>query len=195
MDRRIEKTRKAIFDAFDVLIVKFDYAKISVQNIINKAGVGRSTFYLHFTTKNDLLRAKCVDLLERIFAPIGTETTHASSINFTFEEKIMHILYRLLDNKNVIKGILASEGRPIFLQYFRSYLVNTVENEDVHFAEVPDIFLENHIAGSFIEMVCWWVNCDFSESPENLTRWFLCVLPTLSTNINDNKHLTLNKNI
>ena len=80
MDRRIEKTRKAIFDAFDALIVKFDYAKISVQNIINKAGVGRSTFYLHFTTKNDLLRAKCVDLFERIFVPIGTETTDAIAV-------------------------------------------------------------------------------------------------------------------
>lgn len=94
MDRRIAKTRKAIFAAFDALIVKNDYAKISVQNIIDEADIGRSTFYEHFETKDDLLRAKCTDLFEHIFVPDGTEATHAFSRNSTFEEKIMHILYR-----------------------------------------------------------------------------------------------------
>lgn len=182
MDRRIAKTRKAIFAAFDALIVKTDYAKISVQNIIDEADIGRSTFYEHFETKDDLLRAKCTDLFEHIFVPDGTETTHAFSRNSTFEEKIMHILYHLLDDKKVIQGILASEGRQIFLQYFRSYLAVAVEKENIHLAKVPDVFLKNHIAGSFIEMVCCWADCDFSESPENLTRWFFCVMPTQITN-------------
>ena len=182
MDRRIAKTRKAIFAAFDALIVKTDYAKISVQNIIDEADIGRSTFYEHFETKDDLLRAKCTDLFEHIFVPDGTEATHAFSRNSTFEEKIMHILYHLLDDKKVIQGILASEGRQIFLQYFRSYLAVAVEKENIHLAKVPDVFLKNHIAGSFIEMVCWWADCDFSESAENLTRWFFCVMPTQITN-------------
>lgn len=91
MDRRIAKTRKAIFVAFDALIVKNDYAKISVQNIIDEADIGRSTFYEHFETKDDLLRAKCTDLFEHVFVPYGTEASHAFSRNSTFEEKIMHI--------------------------------------------------------------------------------------------------------
>ena len=109
MDRRIAKTRKAIFAAFDALIVRTDYSKISVQNIIDQADIGRSTFYEHFETKDELLRAKCTDLFEHIFVPGGTEATHAFSRNSTFEEKIMHILYHLLDDKKVIKGILASD--------------------------------------------------------------------------------------
>lgn len=87
MDRRIAKTRKAIFAAFDALIVKTDYAKISVQNIIDEADIGRSTFYEHFETKDDLLRAKCTDLFEHIFVPDGTETTHAFSRNSTLKRK------------------------------------------------------------------------------------------------------------
>lgn len=183
MDRRIVKTRKAIFNAFDSLIVKTDYAKISVQSIIDEADIGRSTFYEHFETKDDLLRAKCTDLFEHIFVPDGTEATHTFSRNSTFEEKIMHILYHLLDDKRVITGILASESRQIFLQYFRSYIAVAVEKENLHLAEIPDDFLRNHIAGSFIEMVCWWADCNFFESPENMTRWFFCVLPKSGRNL------------
>ena len=76
--------------------------------------------------------------------------------------------FMMQNNKisKVIQGILASEGRQIFLQYFRSYLAVAVEKENIHLAKVPDVFLKNHIAGSFIGMVCWWADCDFSESPE-----------------------------
>ena len=177
MDRRIAKTRKAIFSAFDALIVKADYAKISVQNIIDEADIGRSTFYEHFETKDEVLRAKCKDLFEHIFVPSGTEATHAFSRNSTFKEKIMHILYHLLDDKKVIKGILASEGRQIFLQYFRSYLTVMVEREKIHLPGVPDEFLKNHITGSFIETVCWWAGRDFRESPEELIDWLSEVMP------------------
>ena len=92
--------------------------------------------------------------------------------------------FMMQNNKisKIIQGILASEGRQIFLQYFRSYLAVAVEKENIHLAKVPDVFLKNHIAGSFIGMVCWWADCDFSESPENLTRWFFCVMPTQITN-------------
>lgn len=188
MDRRIAKTRRAIFAAFDALIVKTDYAKISVQNIIDEADIGRSTFYEHFETKDELLRAKCKELFEHIFVPSGTEATHALSRNSTFKEKIMHILYHLLDDKKVIKGILASEGRQIFLQYFRSYLAVAVEREKILLPDVPDEFLKNHITGSFIEMVSWWADRDFKESPEDMTCWFFSVMPPLGMNAFCSQH-------
>lgn len=68
MDRRSQKTRAAIFAAFDRLIQKNAYSDISVQDIIDEANVGHSTFYEHFSTKDELLRQKCTDLFEHIFA-------------------------------------------------------------------------------------------------------------------------------
>lgn len=172
MDRRIQKTRAAIFSAFDKLIQKNAYAKISVQDIIDEANIGRSTFYEHFETKDELLRQKCTDLFEHIFMPHGTEKTHSFSIATTFGQKITHILYHLLDDKKVVKGILNSESGEIFLSYFRKYLIETIGKEKFSTRDIPEEFLQNHIAGSFIETVRWWVNRDFADSPENVSLYF-----------------------
>lgn len=177
MDRRLQKTKQAIFGAFDRLIVKRDYAKISVQNIIDEANVGRSTFYEHFETKDELLRKKCTDLFEHIFSPHGTERTREFTQNSTFEQKITHILYHLLDDKNVIKGILSSESGEIFLQYFRNYLLDMVRSCNITTTGIPQEFLFNHIVGSFIEAVRWWINTDCAQSPGLIGKYYVALLP------------------
>lgn len=176
MDRRILKTRHSIFNAFDTLIVKNDYAKISVQNIIDEANIGRSTFYEHFETKDDLLRAKCTDLFEHIFVPENSERTHAFSQNSSFEDKITHILYHLLDDKKVIKGLLSGEGGDVFFRYFRGYLTDMVRDISLNDPEVPHEYFINHIVGCFIETVRWWVEKDFFYSPEKIAKYYLTAL-------------------
>ena len=67
MDRRQRKTREAIFSAFISLLSQKDCSQITVGEIIEKADVGRATFYAHFPTKDFLLKELCEDLFCHIF--------------------------------------------------------------------------------------------------------------------------------
>src|SRR5437773_10663972 len=61
-DRRVGKTRKALKEALTDLILERGYEAVTVQDVIDRADVGRSTFYAHFLDKDDLLMAILADL-------------------------------------------------------------------------------------------------------------------------------------
>ena len=71
MDRRQRKTREAIFAAFIGLLAKKDYSQITVGEIIERADIGRATFYAHFETKDFLLRELCEELFCHITDAMG----------------------------------------------------------------------------------------------------------------------------
>jgi AcrR family transcriptional regulator len=61
-DRRVGKTRRSLKEALTDLILEKGYEGVTVQNVIDRADVGRSTFYAHFVDKDDLLMALLADL-------------------------------------------------------------------------------------------------------------------------------------
>ena len=66
-DRRITKTRKAIYAAFLQLLNQKNFETITVQEIIDLADVGRSTFYSHYESKELLLDELCRYLFHHLF--------------------------------------------------------------------------------------------------------------------------------
>ena len=182
MDRRMQKTRNSIFNAFSYLLAQKRYSKITVQDIIGEANIGRSTFYSHFETKDDLLKALCSDIFDHVFdEELISESSHDfSSAHDGLQAKITHILYHLKDSRRDIKGILSCESGELFLNVFKSYLEQLVSGfiPGNSFDRIPKEYVVNHVAGSFFETVRWWMKNDMAQSPEELTRYFFAVIPT-----------------
>ena len=111
MDRRQARTRQAIIDAFVNLLDKSSYEKISVKEIIDTANVGRSTFYSHFETKDDLACQICNNLFEHIFSHVipPCSTHNFSEVEPSAETRITHILYHLRDKRKYYIGIIKHE--------------------------------------------------------------------------------------
>lgn len=196
MDRRQQKTREAIFEAFSKLLSEKNFSKITVQEIIDQANIGRSTFYSHFETKDDLLRELCNDLFGHVFSDsLNTEKTHDFSwATGNPHIAITHILYHLRDNKKNFIGILTCESGELFLGFFRQYLnrliIGTMLNDAEYTNEtVPYDFLVHHISGSFVNMVEWWIKNGLKQSPEELTTYFEAVISPVITATNNQKSI------
>lgn len=183
MDRRQQKTRAAIFQAFSSLLSEKSYNHITVQEIIDRANVGRTTFYAHFETKDDLLKALCEELFGHILASaMDCSHTHGLCSNGNVPESIFcHLLQHLQENDNNILGLLSCESSEIFLRYFKDSLSSLIQSQFMEQnrpinRDFPDDFLVNHISGSFVEMVLWWVKGRMKQTPEDLDRYFRAVI-------------------
>lgn len=112
MDRRQKKSREAIFYAFSNLLERKSFHNITVQEIIDEANVGRSTFYAHFDTKDELLREMCTEIFEHIFSSeLSSEYSHDfSTTDQGLKEELTHLLYHLKDNRGNIAGLFSSES-------------------------------------------------------------------------------------
>lgn len=171
MDRRQLKTRKAIFKAFRTLLEKKRYDHITVQEIIDEADVGRSTFYSHFETKDLLLNAMCSDIFYHIFE---NDPCPYVGHDDDLESKLSHTLWHIRDEKNDLKGILLSDSGELFMAYFKEHVRTMFEMHiDFFKADVPKDFLLNHLTGSFAEAVLWWLKEDAKTSPEETARYFM----------------------
>lgn len=174
MDRRQKKTRDAIFIAFGELLQKKRYENITVQEIIDRANIGRSTFYAHFETKDMLLRTMCTDIFHHIVTDALPQETENGSGLKNLELKLGHILYHLRTHRANLAGILAGESGDLFMGYFRKYLAELFfRYRDDFQINVPVDYLLQHLAGSFAETVKWWMRDGTAYTPEEAAAFFM----------------------
>lgn len=177
MDRRQAKTRSAIFTAFIELVGEKSYEKITIQEIIEKADIGRSTFYIHFETKEDLLDAVCSEVFDHILhSAEDIHHTHGSvQIEGQPNSVICHMLQHIRENDHSILTLFSSEENSFFLFHFKDHLKDLVSRQfDHHIKEssLPEEFVVNHISGSLVEMIQWWIKGGLTQDPKDLDQWF-----------------------
>jgi len=179
MDRRQKKTRDAIFRAFGSLLEKKRFENITVQEIIDEANIGRSTFYAHFETKDELLRSMCTEIFQHVFTQeLPQETDRGCNADIrSLELKLGHILYHLQENQLNLKGLLASESGELFMSFLKDYLRDLFSRYLDQFSlDVPEHYLLHHLTGSFAETVKWWVAQDMTPAPENMAGYYMAVI-------------------
>lgn len=179
MDRRQRKTREAIFNAFIILLSKKNFNKITVEEIIDFADVGRATFYAHFETKDFLLKELCAELFDHIFSVENNlqNTKHNLFYCDTNDSVFLHLFKHIKKNDNNICKLLSSENNDLFLQYFKADVKILVEKQIKNFENskpqnIPKEFWINYITTTFIETLKWWLVNKMKETPEQIAEYF-----------------------
>ncbi len=183
MDRRQKKTREAIFKAFTTLLSEKNYNQISVQEIIDTADIGRTTFYAHFETKDFLLKELCEELFDHIIdTAMGLPHGHYHySCGNANDSVFLHLLRHLQEDDRNILELLSSQNNEMFLRYFKSNLKKLILSQYadkglLQNSKLPEDYLVNHISSAFVETVSWWLSRKMEESPEVITEYFLATI-------------------
>ena len=175
-DRRVGKTRKAIFNALNELLREKKFAKITVQDIIDRANVGRATFYAHFPTKDDVL----ISYVETFFESFNEQIKeHAGQNGDNIMLPIAALFTHVRDNEKTISGLLMSESGTVLFDNFKKYWTakimplvraHTPEGQKL---KVPPDMLTNHIISTIIELIKFWLQDGARYMPEQMEQFLL----------------------
>ena len=170
-DRRITKTRKAIYAAFLQLLNQKNFETITVQEIIDLADVGRSTFYSHYESKELLLDELCRYLFHHLFERVG---------NLTIEEYLTHIFSHFKKNQDHVTSLLFSKN-DYFLRQLQKELEHHVypmiaKDLQVSYPKIPASYLKHFVVSNFIETLTWWLKKGKSYKEDQVVRFYLDVI-------------------
>lgn len=187
MDRRQARTRRAILTAFRSLLLEQDYAKITVQQIIERADIGRSTFYDHFETRDALLETLCDNLFEHVFeASRKGGHRHGSFLSREdLASSLCHLLYHLAEDDGGTLELMTNDSSGLFMRRFREGVEGIVRAHRSDWQPmaslVPEEFVVNHVSAGFVEAARWWISSGKPESPEALVSSFCALTPLVGT--------------
>lgn len=175
MDRRQQKTRTAIYAALTELLKKKRFEDVTVQQIIDEANIGRSTFYSHFETKDQLLEQMCEEMFTHVFSDsLVPEKSHDFSSDHDVRALLEHLLWHISDHKDNIRSIMNGESEKIFTRYFSEYLERSLGTAISHLEiDVSEEFKKQFVIGSFINTVKWWISNGLKQEPSVIISDYL----------------------
>ena len=178
IDRRVQRTRQGIRDALVALMLEKSYEKITVQDIIDRANIGRATFYNHYQDKDDLLLRGVAEIVsEEEEAKAHShhqtaDTQEADTIQTTDmfrhsqQNKRLHrVMFKRSRENPILETVTA-----ILYSSVEKQLMQLVETKRPHPVPIP--LLVQFIAGGLLSVIQWWHDQDFPYTPEEMDAFF-----------------------
>jgi len=173
IDRRVARTRHALYEALVRLIRDMDYDAISVEHILQEANVGRSTFYAHFTSKDDLLRAS----LERLKALlVATREKHAAALREGTATEVWDPSRALFEHvaefTDIQLALAGGRGGAVLHDAINAVLADVLrESFPAQTSDlVPRELAIRHVVATFNTVLDWWVRRQRDVSPAEADR-------------------------
>jgi AcrR family transcriptional regulator len=185
-DRRVQKTHRVLREALDSLIREKSYDSIAVQEILDRANVGRSTFYTHYRDKDELLVSGIYDMLNAARATqlASSAGRHERVLSFS-----LPVFEHVDRHRRAGEGRMGTRGRAILHEHLRRVLGDLVADDlrkDLQTrgkatGEVPSDLLVQYVASTFVLVLNWWVEGRSRLRPTEVNALFRAlVLPTLA---------------
>jgi AcrR family transcriptional regulator len=174
-DRRVARTRRALREALVALILEKGYEAITIQDLIDRADIGRSTFYAHYLDKQDLLMAGLAELREylKLRQQAAYKAHGAGQFGFSlamFEHAASHApLYRAMVGKQS-GAIIHREFQHIFADLVRAELAPMLPQQS-HAALPPELVVQ-YVVSAYMGLLTWWLDNGLPYAAGEIDRIF-----------------------
>src|SRR5260370_5002396 len=185
-DGRVRRTRESLHKALISLALEKNYASITVQEVLDRADVGRSTFYTHFQSMDELLISGVHDLRITLNSALQQQRTpakrHESVIAFS-----RAMFEHANEYRNVYFALLNTRAWPLVRQHLQNVLEELIRREcraeiaklKTANSEVPVDLFVHYLTAAFFAVLIWWMDRRSRLTPSQIDEVFRSlVLPT-----------------
>jgi AcrR family transcriptional regulator len=176
VDRRIQRTRQLLHGSLMALIQEKGFEGLSVQDIIDRANVGRATFYAHFDSKEDLLATGIENLRESL----NQRQRQALSVGgsderlFTFSRELF---IHANEHRTVFRAMVGKRSGAVVQQLLQKMLVDLVREEVKRTwaekeNETPIEAVSQFIGGGLFGLLMWWGNGKMRMAVDDVDSMF-----------------------
>src|SRR6188474_710212 len=172
-DARVQRTRDALGDALIALMQKKPFETITVQDVLDRARVSRSTFYAHYSDKDDLLMSDAEEFFEAISMALSDHGDKSDRV-FPVQEFFTH----LSDVQPFYKALVKSGKFQENMELARGHFARGIERrlselprcKDIPANELAAIAFTH--AGALLSLLTWWLDRGMREPPEQMDALF-----------------------
>ena len=169
-DRRILRTR----DALVALMHEKNFDEITVQDLLDRAGVGRATFYVHYRDKQDLFLSDVEEFFETFSTALtrqGASTKRLLPVQELFTHiRAVHEFYSA-----VVRSGKMNDVRELGLGFFARSIDERLQMAGLEIEPARRSAQAHALAGSFFSLLDWWIDKGMKAHPTEMDELFHCM--------------------
>lgn len=163
MDRRVIKTKNAIYEALILLMAEKNFEQITINEIAKKADINRGTIYFHFEDKYDLLNQCIKSHIEQLFNSCSADTP---------QNLMTRTLNYLKENLFVFQTLLNENSIVVFRNELKSMIIQSLERQYSDESSLPSDFTNQFFSSAVVGVLEWWILNSMPYSVEQMVGNF-----------------------
>ena len=172
-DRRVRRTRTSVVEAFLSLVLERGYERVTVQDILDRADVGRSTFYAHYRDKEALLMSCFDGVREELIADLDAMSPGRTPSD-TRRPSIV-IFRHAFRNRPVYRALCGRPGGTVVQRHLHAIIAGALRAHlEPHLAAagsaMPAEAMAEFYTSALLGLLIWWVGQDFRGGPDAIAE-------------------------
>ena len=172
LDPRVVRTRLLLREALVASILDKGYDATNIQDITDRAGLRRATFYLHYRDKDDLLLKMMQETLDALMEDMEARSAKSFSAETQPSEDLLTFQH-VQERADLYRAVLSGQGAAGITRGVRDFLAERIrvtcqrKHPDLDMSMPIDV-LANYLAAVKLNMVIWWLDSGMPYTPEQM---------------------------